>query len=252
MDSPHGLIESRHLQCNPWTWKPHSSEEGFLRVSGDHLVLNPIISFGTVAWRGRKQLTESTTAYWEVQIDGRGSQWNFKSVPCSDPTGNLLPEMVHTSSDFYGTSVQFGIGRRQTLTQKYDFVDLLGGDDNSYGLNYRGYAQRSGMKTRVCIPLEGRDVRIGLFFDGPNQSLSFFMDNDYLCTPFVDIDLSETLYPFVSSTAQCTTMQLRNQYSRDQVLSLFSLTRRKVLDSFDSHFVSSILPKDILLSSRIP
>ncbi|GMS95612.1 hypothetical protein PENTCL1PPCAC_17787, partial [Pristionchus entomophagus] len=223
MDPPHLLLPSTKMHSNSWPWKTFSpSEEVFRSVrilSSQHLVLNPTISIGSVAWRGDKPLSESTRAYWEVEVDGSP----------------------------YGTSVQFGIGRRHSLCRILDFVDLLGMDDNSYGLNHLGFAQRAGMKVRVSKPLEGINPRIGLLFDGPNRSLSFFINDEYLCTPFVDIDLSETLYPFVSSTSQWTSLRLCNQYSKNEVLSLLSLTRRKVNDSFDSKFLNAILPKDILL-----
>ncbi|GMT24405.1 hypothetical protein PFISCL1PPCAC_15702, partial [Pristionchus fissidentatus] len=222
MKSRHSVLQSKQLRPGEWKWEPHTkTEEGPIRmISPHHLLLNPIMSFGTVACRVDKGLNENTTAYWEIHLSG---------IP-------------------YGTSVQFGIGRRHILMNSYQFTDLLGLDGNSYGVNHKGIAQRSGVRIQVTKPMEEPDPHVGLFFDGPNRSLSFFLNGEYLCTPFVNLDLSHTLYPFVSSTAQCTSLRLINQYSREEVLSLFSLSRRKVSNCFDNHSLSTFLPRDCLTS----
>ena len=215
-------------------------------VYDNTVVFHPTFSFGTAAVRGQKKLTAKTIAYWEV----------------------VVPYV-------YGTSMMFGIGdanakvcfdhvnfrkpqedinlRFQMFSPIY-FENLLGGSDNhSMGLSHKGFIYHNGSSIQFTIPFKEREPAVvGLLFNGPEKTLSYFLNNEPLGIAFRDIDLKNTLYPMVSSTAQksqfSVTHQLGNiQSDFENPAPLLEICISKLLNTIDDpRKLSTILPPSIM------
>ncbi|KAK6027419.1 SPRY domain protein [Ostertagia ostertagi] len=140
-------------------------------IWGNEVLFHPVYAFGTAGIRGAKQLTATSIVYWDTRV----------------------------CQNLFGTSIMFGVGTKHASTRaRSQFVDLLGEDEHSYGLNQKGLVRHCGIEVAVCDPLPYRDCVVGILFDGPGRKISFYRNGEYLCTPFTDIDVSEPLYPMVS------------------------------------------------------
>uniref|UniRef100_A0A183GT01 B30.2/SPRY domain-containing protein n=1 Tax=Heligmosomoides polygyrus TaxID=6339 RepID=A0A183GT01_HELPZ len=145
-------------------------------VWGNEVLFHPVYAFGTAGIRGAKQLTATSIVYWDTRV----------------------------CQNLFGTSIMFGVGTKQASTRaRSQFVDLLGEDEHSYGLNQKGLVRHCAIEVAVCDPLPYRDCVVGILFDGPGRKISFYRNGEYLCTPFTEIDVSEPLYPMVS---RCVTV----------------------------------------------
>ncbi|KAK5984233.1 SPRY domain-containing SOCS box protein 3 [Trichostrongylus colubriformis] len=172
-------------QLYPDSW-PFSKESTNLEAAiwGNEVLFHPVYAFGTAGIRGAKQLTATSIVYWDTRV----------------------------CQHLFGTSIMFGVGTKYASTRaRSQFVDLLGDDEHSYGLNQKGLVRHCGIEVAVCEPLPYRDCVVGILFDGPGRKISFYRNGEYLCTPFTDIDVSEPLYPMVSSTAQQSRFIIENQ-----------------------------------------
>ncbi|XGW27945.1 hypothetical protein V3C99_008051 [Haemonchus contortus] len=172
-------------QLYPDSW-PFSKESTNLEAAiwGNEVLFHPVYAFGTAGIRGAKQLTATSIVYWDTRV----------------------------CQNLFGTSIMFGVGTKHASTRaRSQFVDLLGEDEHSYGLNQKGLVRHCGIEVAVCEPLPYRDCVVGILFDGPGRKISFYRNGEYLCTPFSDIDVSEPLYPMVSSTAQQSRFIIENQ-----------------------------------------
>uniref|UniRef100_A0A1I8AP82 B30.2/SPRY domain-containing protein n=1 Tax=Steinernema glaseri TaxID=37863 RepID=A0A1I8AP82_9BILA len=183
--SPTGVLSVDGIAMVPdseWKWDEGSKEfsVGYKPIlfKGTGVVFHPDLSFGTAAARVNKPLTSSTIAYWEIRVP----------------------------HPLFGTSIMFGIGTKDARTTlPISFNDLLGEDDCSIGLNHNGKLLFSGEKFDFCDPLSSgkpEGVTLGVLFNGPQASLTFFNDGIKLGTVSPKLDLSQTYYPMVASTAQ--------------------------------------------------
>lgn len=122
-----------------------------------------------------RSLTRTTIAYWEIVAD-------------------LL----------YGTSMMFGIGTQNARQNApIEFLDLIGEDDQSYGLCYDGYIQFNGKKQAFCKTLktepQNTPVIISILFNGPDSTLAYFVNGKELGTAFKNIKLENKIYyPMIS------------------------------------------------------
>ncbi|KAK6057641.1 SPRY domain protein [Cooperia oncophora] len=153
-------------------------------IWGNEVLFHPVYAFGTAGIRGAKQLTATSIVYWDTRV----------------------------CQNLFGTSIMFGVGTKHASTRaRSQFVDLLGEDEHSYGISRKGLVRHCGIEVAVCDPLPYRDCVVGILFDGPGRKISFYRNGEYLCTPFTDIDVSEPLYPMLSSTAQQSRFVIENQ-----------------------------------------
>jgi len=190
------------------------------------VVFHPTFSFGTAAVRGQKKLTSKTIAYWEV----------------------VVPYV-------YGTSMMFGIGDASAkMFSPIYFENLLGGSDNhSMGLSHKGFIYHNGSSIQFTVSFKERESAVvGLLFNGPEKTLSYFLNNEPLGVAFRDIDLKNPLYPMVSSTAQksqfSVTHQLGNiQSDFENPAPLLDICISKLLDTIDDpRKLCTILPPSIM------
>uniref|UniRef100_A0AC35EU77 B30.2/SPRY domain-containing protein n=1 Tax=Panagrolaimus sp. PS1159 TaxID=55785 RepID=A0AC35EU77_9BILA len=204
------------LQADNWTWHRDPYVCSFTSdayIEGNMVIFHPTFSFGTAAVRGAKRLTKYTRAYWEI----------------------LVPHS-------YGTSMMFGIGTIKTkMRYPISFEDILGGNnDTSMGLNHRGMIFRNQCSSRFIPALSEHDLGIiGLYWNGFEGTLSYFLNGKPLGTAFYNIDTSETYYPMISSTAQKSQFTLVHMYSNlindsETPPTLFDFCISKILDNYEN------------------
>ncbi|KAE9420127.1 hypothetical protein Angca_004900, partial [Angiostrongylus cantonensis] len=207
-------------QLFPDTWS-FSKEPSNLEtaVYGNEVMFHPVYAFGTAGIRGARQLTASSIVYWDTRV----------------------------CQNLFGTSIMFGVGTKHAATRaRSQFVDLLGEDDQSYGLNQKGLVRHCAIEVAVCDPLPYRDCVVGILFDGPSKRISFYRNGRYLCTPFTEIDLSEPLYPMVSSTAQQSRFIVENQACLYMACSLSEMALSKVHSISGASCTQLPLPRTLL------
>lgn len=132
-------------------------------------------SYSTIAVSASRALKCNTIAYWEIKT-------------------NLL----------YGTSIMFGIGTEKARQNApIEFLDLLGEDDQSYGLSYDGNIYFDGKKQKFCEKLRNESINshiiIGILFNGPKRCLTYFVNGEKLGTAFNNMQLNNKIfYPMIS------------------------------------------------------
>ncbi|CAD5227076.1 unnamed protein product [Bursaphelenchus xylophilus] len=206
-----GLDELRNLRPQRWGWFHQANERlsSFeAHFTEDSVQFHPDYAYGTAAALGNHILNESSISYWELKVPY-----------------------------IYGTSVMFGIGTLQTpvkLGNRFD--NLLGLEDTSYGLSHKGVLYHNGKeRSNYCEEFEENKMAVvGMYFNGPERRLSYFLNGKYLGVAFENINLDKPMYPMVSSTARKCTFILQNQYSNTD-LSLRGICKRYVIHKLECH-----------------
>ncbi|XP_046675420.1 SPRY domain-containing SOCS box protein 3 isoform X1 [Homalodisca vitripennis] len=185
-----------------WTWNRHDrSHEVRLYGSGMRVAhFHPNWSSGTAGVRGTRILNNGRY-YWEVQVSQR----------------------------IFGTSMMFGIGTKKACLHKNVFTNLIGEDENSWGLSHKGLIWHRGLWVQYTIPFrENQATTVGILFDGVEGTLTFYKDNKCLGVAFRNLQqVREPLYPMVSSTACKTEMTL--SYMRRDFVNLQDRCRAVIL-----------------------
>ena len=198
-----------------WTWsKGHKSHE--VRLYGEFANIahfHPNWSNGTAAVRGDKILNDGIY-YWEVKVSQR----------------------------LFGTSMMFGIGTANTRLHVDAFVNLLGEDQWSMGLSHKGLAWYNGTWKQYTKPFrENEATTIGLLFNGPKGTLTYYKDGECLGVAFEGLHrIEQNLYPIIASTAAKTEMTLTN--CRRCFTSLQDRCRHVILKHIDSPLSLRTLP----------
>ncbi|CAJ0579929.1 unnamed protein product, partial [Mesorhabditis spiculigera] len=179
-----------------------AQRNGEVEVSRDQVVFHPTYAYGTSGVRGNKKLIRGCVAYWEIIVAGK----------------------------LYGTSVMFGIGTSKVKTKlEWMFADLLGSDTESYGLNHQAIAQHNGLMVRAArTPMPEDNCVVGMLFDGRDGTLSYFVNGQFLCTPFTCIDMTKEYYPMISSTAQQSRFIVQAQKSLYPIDTLEVMATKRV------------------------
>ena len=99
--------------------------------------------------------------------------------------------------------------RRALLqTNDFEFVDLIGRDDQSWGLSYKGKIWHNGQVQHYCEPFYDSTV-IGVLLDMDAGTLSYFMNGRPLGVAFTGLcDKASELYPIISSTSTLSEIEL--------------------------------------------
>lgn len=176
--------------CKPdnWTWscKARSKEVRIFGKERRRIIFHPHWSNGTAGVRGNRVLNSGRQEciYWEVR----------------------LPDRV------FGTSMMFGIGTARSRLQASIFTNLIGEDDQSWGLSHKGLIWHNGVSTKFCRPFrENIKTTIGLLYDSCQGTLTYYKDGVKLGVAFRGLNqVSCPLYPLVTSTAAKTVMILCN------------------------------------------
>ncbi|XP_035252468.1 SPRY domain-containing SOCS box protein 3 isoform X1 [Anguilla anguilla] len=139
-------------------------------------------SEGTAGVRGTKGFTHGEH-YWEIEF--------------SEPP--------------YGTSVMVGLGTKKALlhTGGYQFINLLGMDEESWGLSYKGVLWHGGRSRKYTEPFYDKMTVIGVLLNLDAGTLGFYRDGLSLGPAFSGLhEVGAPLFPLVSSTAPETEVQL--------------------------------------------
>lgn len=148
------------------------------------------------------------------------------------PNGvNILIISIQVSQRVFGTSMMFGIGTKKACLHRNAFTNLIGEDDNSWGLSHKGLIWHGGLWAQYTIPFrENQATAVGILFDGVEGSLTFYKDGKCLGVAFKDLhQVREPLYPMVCSTACKTEMTLT--YMRRDFVNLQDRCRAVILES---------------------
>lgn len=165
-----------------WNPKSKSCDAYIADEDCKAVIFHPFYSVGTSAIRGTKILNNSRS-YWEIfLIGGLGS-----------------------------TSLMFGIGTKNSRLGTGTYTDLIGEDENSWGLSHKGLLRHCGKYEKYCRPFrETFSTNVGLLFDGIYGTLTYFKDGINLGIAFWELNkVKEPLYPIVSSTYGGSIMVLR-------------------------------------------
>lgn len=144
---------------------------------------------------------------------------------------NILIISMQVSQRVFGTSMMFGIGTKKACLHRNAFTNLIGEDDNSWGLSHKGLIWHGGLWAQYTIPFrENQATAVGILFDGVEGSLTFYKDGKCLGVAFKDLhQVREPLYPMVCSTACKTEMTLT--YMRRDFVNLQDRCRAVILES---------------------
>lgn len=104
----------------------------------------------------------------------------------------------------------FGIGTEDARLHADGFINMLGEDNNGWGLSHKGLLWHSGTSLHFTKRfIENQATKIGLLFDGINGTLTYYKDGRCLGVAFRGLNkIRKTLYPIVTSTAAKTEMKL--------------------------------------------
>lgn len=106
----------------------------------------------------------------------------------------------------------FGIGTRKARLHADAFTNLLGEDDQGWGLSHKGLLWHAGRWYHYTKPFrENEATTIGILFDGIAGTLTYYKDGKCLGVAFKGLnEIREPLYPIICSTAAKTEMTLVN------------------------------------------
>lgn len=168
----------------PWVWSSEDKSPSVYLCLNNKVAcfyIDPVIeSTGTAGVRGTKAFTHGQH-YWEVKL-----------------------------SSVFGTSIMIGVGTKEAVlqTNDYEFVDLIGRDDQSWGLSYKGKVWHNGQARRYCEPFYDSTV-IGVLLDMDAGILSYFKNGRPLGVAFTGLcDKACELYPIISSTSTLSEIEL--------------------------------------------
>lgn len=155
----------------------------------------------------------------------------FKNFLVQPRGVNIFIISIQVSQRVFGTSMMFGIGTKKACLHRNAFTNLIGEDDNSWGLSHKGLIWHGGLWAQYTIPFrENQATAVGILFDGVEGSLTFYKDGKCLGVAFKDLhQVREPLYPMVCSTACKTEMTLT--YMRRDFVNLQDRCRAVILES---------------------
>lgn len=106
--------------------------------------------------------------------------------------------------------MMFGIGTKDVRLEANKFINMLGEDNNGWGLSHKGIIWHGGRQLEFTKRFtENQATRIGILFDGHRGTLTYYKDGQCLGVAFEGLDkVKEPLYPIVTSTAAKTEMTL--------------------------------------------
>lgn len=180
-------------------------------------------SEGTAGVRGTKGFTHGEH-YWEIEF--------------SEPP--------------YGTSVMVGLGTKKALlhTGGYQFINLLGMDEESWGLSYKGVLWHGGRSRKYTEPFYDKMTVIGVLLNLDAGTLGFYRNGLSLGTAFSGLhEVGAPLFPLVSSTAPETEVQLGVRTTR--LVSLQERCLNTIAQSLGSRGPQDSLPLPPSLRDRL-
>ena len=191
-------------------------------------IFHPLWSNGTAAIRCSRPINRNRSkCYWEVTVKDR----------------------------LFGTSMMVGVCTSKARLQCDSFINLIGEDENGWGLSHKGLLWHSGQWQVYTQPFrENRTTVIGCLYDGLVGTLTFYKDGVNLGLAFTNLHLvRENLFPCVSSTAAKTQFhlsELRREFCNLQERCR-SVIREHLYDDTQLKSLHASLPHRILSFLRM-
>ncbi|XP_073956993.1 SPRY domain-containing SOCS box protein 3-like isoform X1 [Choristoneura fumiferana] len=167
-----------------WTWQePEGNVQNSLEFSKNdtQVTFHPTYSSGTATVRGDCPFHKDHHHYFEIKM----------------------------LTDTYGTDIMVGVGTDKVniAESRYKFTSLLGEDDQSYGLSYRGMVRHgAGLAHESAGFCRGSIV--GVRVDLWHGTLEFYVNRKPQGISFFNLRRHQQLYPMVSSTAAQSKIRL--------------------------------------------
>uniref|UniRef100_A0A0N5A3K4 B30.2/SPRY domain-containing protein n=1 Tax=Parastrongyloides trichosuri TaxID=131310 RepID=A0A0N5A3K4_PARTI len=208
-------IAVQHMSPIDFDWNHKNNDRlarSKLAIVDRSAVINFVWAASAVACMANVELRKGMKVFWQFKIFGKRD--------C--------------------TSIMFGIATHSAdLWSREDLSDLIGIDNNSWGINHRGYGIHGGKKKPVTksFPKEWSGEYVGLMFNGFGKygTLTYFLRGRNMGIIFDKIPLDETLYPVVSSTGQFTEFRINKCLQTFiPVPELKTVIRGKILDLINS------------------
>lgn len=166
-----------------WTWnrKERSPEVKLPGKNFKTALFHPNWSSGTAGVRGCRVLNNGRY-FWELRLSKR----------------------------VFGTSMMFGVGTCRQRLHTDSFTNLLGEDDNGWGLSHKGLLWHGGRWYHYTKPFrENEATTIGILFDGIAGTLTYYKDGQCLGVAFKGLnEVKDPLFPVICSTAAKTEITL--------------------------------------------
>lgn len=110
--------------------------------------------------------------------------------------------------------MMFGIGTKDVRLHADRFTDMLGEDENGWGLSHKGLLWHGGTAYQFTkLFKENVPTKIGILFDGIYGTLTYYKDGCCLGVAFRNLNkIKKPLYPIIMSTAAKTEMFVTNTY----------------------------------------
>lgn len=176
-------INSGHHKID-WKWQASQLKSSTIFSTDKRTVLFHAeceSCFETDAIRGNQPLKRNALTYWEI---------------------SLLNNQIN------GTSIQIGIGNKKARLNSLGYLNILGSDANSYGLTHNGKLWHKNEAKSFCAAWNEPQVTIGCLFNGYTGQLSYYKNGTLLGVAFENINMSEPLYPMISSTVAQSAFRL--------------------------------------------
>ena len=191
-----GKIPLDSYHAIEWNWTYSAATEDDIKLDSEA----PLIStdqksvcfhascqscFETNAVRGNRALKSNAFTYWEITV---------LNEVCS------------------GTSLMIGVGNQNARLNSIGYLNLLGIDENSWGLSHQGFTwhdNKSAKFSEHFSETTSGPVTIGCLFNGFTGQLSYFKNGKYLGVAFEKINTkTQTLFPMISSTVAQSAFRL--------------------------------------------
>ena len=93
--------------------------------------------------------------------------------------------------------LMFAVGSKNARIHVDAFLNILGEDENSWGLSHKGLIWHGGKNKQYIKPFkENVPTKVGIFFDGNVGNPTFYKDNCCLGIAFSGLNkITEPLYP---------------------------------------------------------
>lgn len=80
--------------------------------------------------------------------------------------------------------IGFGTKNVRLHYENFDYVNLIGNDNESWGISHRGELWHSGVSKSYCEPFFDKNNRIGALINTYDKTISFFLNGKYLGIAF--------------------------------------------------------------------
>lgn len=186
---------------------------------------------------------DSKTVLFFDGLESKGTAAARLSIPVTN--GSFYFEFK-VGEPLFGTAVMFGLGTEDTRLSygNYNYVPLIGMDQNGWGLSYKGTIWHNGKYKKFCDAFFDENTCIGMLYH--NKKIHYFIDGKYKGVAFDNVDSKgKKLYPMVSSTAADTVVEITTASRLNY--SLQDLCAFKVKNIFKNEIHHLDIPRNLII-----